>query len=113
MLITILIIFAVCFIIERTFAGWELPAVPTWTIRVLAINFVQLLVIIIAGFSWEKWLSAFSLWHLSDSVPNWLGGIIAYFIATFISTGGIDGGMKVIFYGGIFIKFITVHSVSR
>src|ERR1700733_3374361 len=84
MLIIILVTFAVCFLVERIFAGWKLPEVPTWTIRVLSINFVQLLVIIIAGFSWEKWFSRFSLFQLSIYVPNWLGGIIAYFVATFI-----------------------------
>ncbi len=77
-------LFCRLFHLERLIPGWKLPQVPTWTIRVLAINFVQLLVVVIAGFSWEKWLSACSLFHLSAVVPNWLGGVIAYIIATFI-----------------------------
>jgi len=84
MLIVILICFALCFIIEKSAPGWKLPAVPTWTIRVLAINFVQLLVVTLAGFSWEKWLSPYSAFHLSHYVPAWAGGTIAYVIATFI-----------------------------
>jgi sterol desaturase/sphingolipid hydroxylase (fatty acid hydroxylase superfamily) len=84
MLIIILICFAVCFLVEKLTPGWKLPEVPTWTIRVLAINFAQLLIIVVAGYSWEKWLSAFSVFHLSRYVPGWAGGIIAYFIATFI-----------------------------
>jgi sterol desaturase/sphingolipid hydroxylase (fatty acid hydroxylase superfamily) len=84
MLIIILISFAICFIIERLTPGWKLPEVPTWTIRVLAINFAQLLIVTIAGYSWEHWLSFTSVFHLSTAVPNWAGGIIAYFIATFI-----------------------------
>ena len=84
MLPVIFAVFACCFLLERMILGWKLPAVPTWTIRVLAINFVQLIVVIVAGFTWEKWLSAYSVFHLSNSVGDVAGGIIAYVIATFI-----------------------------
>lgn len=84
MLSTILVCFTVCFIIERLLPGWNLPQVPKWTIRVLSINFCQLIVVVAAGYSWERWLSSFSLLKLSHFVPNWVGGLIAYFIATFI-----------------------------
>lgn len=84
MLIIILSCFTVCFLIEKLTPGWKLPEVPTWTIRVLAINFVQLFVVVAAGYSWEKWLTGWSLFHVSHYMPNWLGGVLAYFIATFI-----------------------------
>lgn len=84
MLLVILIVFACCFLIERIKPGWKLKPVPTWTIRVLAVNFVQLIVVVVAGFTWEKWLSGASFFHLSKFVPGWAGGLIAYFIATFI-----------------------------
>lgn len=84
MLPVIIGVFAFCFILERMIPGWKLPSVPTWTIRVLAINFVQLIVVVVAGFTWEKWLSAYSLFHLSEHVGPIAGGCIAYFIATFI-----------------------------
>ena len=84
MLIIILSCFAICFLIERLVPGWKLPEVPTWTIRVLAINFVQLAIVVVAGFSWEKWLSGSSAFHLSRHMPNWVGGIVAYSIATFL-----------------------------
>jgi sterol desaturase/sphingolipid hydroxylase (fatty acid hydroxylase superfamily) len=84
MLIIIFIAFAVCFLIERLNMGWKLPEVPTWTIRVLGVNFIQLGVVLLAGLSWEKWLSSFSLFNLSEYVSPALGGIIAYFIATFL-----------------------------
>ena len=84
MLSIIFIAFAVCFLIERFNLGWKLPEVPTWTIRVLAVNFVQLGVVLLAGISWEKWLSSWSLFHLSVYVSPVAGGTIAYFIATFI-----------------------------
>jgi len=84
MLIIILCVFAFCFVLERSIPGWKLPEVSTWTIRVLAINFVQLLIVTVAGFTWEKWLSAYSVFHMSKYVGNIGGGMIAYFIATFI-----------------------------
>ncbi|GAB3976443.1 sterol desaturase family protein [Spirosoma terrae] len=84
MLPIIFAVFACCFILERIIPGWKLPTVPTWTIRVLAINFIQLIVVVMAGFTWEKWLSAYSVFRLSDHVGNLGGGIIAYVIATFI-----------------------------
>lgn len=84
MLLIIFAAFALCYLIERLNPGWKLPQVPTWTIRVLAINFVQLCVVIIAGFTWERWLSSRSLFGLSDVCGPVAGGAIAYFIATFI-----------------------------
>src|SRR5258708_25153797 len=84
MLIIIFSVFGFCFLIERLIPGWKLPEVPTWTIRVLAVNFIQLGIVTLAGFTWEKWLSGWSVFHLSNHVSNIGGGIIAYFIATFI-----------------------------
>jgi sterol desaturase/sphingolipid hydroxylase (fatty acid hydroxylase superfamily) len=84
MLTLIFIAFAACFLLERAQPGWRLPKVRTWPARVLAINFVQLLVVLLAGISWERWLSEASLFHLSAHVPPLAGGLIAYFIATFV-----------------------------
>lgn len=111
MLPIIFISFAVCFLIERMNLGWKLPHVPTWTIRVLGVNFIQLAVVLLAGISWEKWLSAYSVFHISEYVPNVLGGIFAYFIAHLSFTGGTAGGMSRIFYGGISTKYTTVRNV--
>ncbi len=84
MLSIILIVFACCFVVERWMPGWNLPEVPTWTIRALAINFVQLLVVVVAGYTWEKWLSTFSIFHLSDVTHPLGGGFITYIISTFV-----------------------------
>jgi sterol desaturase/sphingolipid hydroxylase (fatty acid hydroxylase superfamily) len=84
MLGTTLLIFAGCFVIEKIFEGWKLPDVKTWHARVVAINFAQLGIITLAGFTWDKWFLDRSLFHLSDHVNPWLGGFIAYFIATFL-----------------------------
>jgi sterol desaturase/sphingolipid hydroxylase (fatty acid hydroxylase superfamily) len=73
-----------CFVLERTIPGWKLPRVKTWPFRVVLINLVQLGVVLLAGFTWEKWLSAQSLFHLSEYVSPAMGGVLAYFIATFV-----------------------------
>jgi sterol desaturase/sphingolipid hydroxylase (fatty acid hydroxylase superfamily) len=84
MLLTILIIFAACFLLERAMPGWGLPKVRTWPLRVLLINGVQLCVILLAGVSWEIWLSSWSVFSLSTYTSPVIGGFIAYFIATFV-----------------------------
>lgn len=80
----ILLCFALCFAIERLMPGWKLPSVPTWPARVLMINAVQFCVLLIAGVAWERWFQSRSFLHLSAYVSPSAGGLIAYFIATFI-----------------------------
>lgn len=77
-------VFVGCFALERAFPGWPLPRVRTWPMRVLLINAAQLGVVLLAGVSWERWLSSTSLFRLSDHVSPAVGGLIAYFIATFV-----------------------------
>ena len=84
MLHLILAAFIICILIEQFKVGWKLPKVPTWTIRVLVINFFQLLIVLIAGISWEKWCQSYSLFHLSYYLSDWVGGFVAYFIGTFV-----------------------------
>lgn len=76
--------FAFCFLIERAFPGWPLPRVRTWWVRVLAINAVQLAVVLTAGLTWERWFSSASIFHLSRHMGPEAGGIASYFIATFV-----------------------------
>jgi sterol desaturase/sphingolipid hydroxylase (fatty acid hydroxylase superfamily) len=84
MLSIVFAVFAACFILERMIPGWRLPAVRTWPLRVVLINAVQLGVVVLAGLSWERWLSSSSLLHLSDHMGPTAGGMLAYFIATFV-----------------------------
>lgn len=83
MLAVILVAFAFCFLLERIIPGWKLPHVREWPARVLAINGVQCAVVLLAGLTWERWLSGRSLFHLS-TLPALAGGAMAYFIATFV-----------------------------
>jgi sterol desaturase/sphingolipid hydroxylase (fatty acid hydroxylase superfamily) len=84
MLALILAVFVMCFVLERLAPGWVLPKVRTWPLRVLAINAVQLGVVLLAGVTWERWLSGWSLFHLSAHVLPLVAGLLAYFVATFV-----------------------------
>ena len=84
MLTVIFCAFAFCFLLERAIPGWPLPRVRTWPIRVLLVNAVQLGVVLLGGLTWERWFSSASLFHLSSHVAPAVGGLIAYFIATFV-----------------------------
>ena len=73
-----------CLILERLTPGWKLTNVPTWWWRVGLANLFQLGIIMVAGMSWERWLSGRSLFALGHEIPAVLGGSIAYFIGTFV-----------------------------
>lgn len=84
MLTIIFAAFGACMLLERLAPGWTLPKVRTWPARVLLINAVQLGVVLAAGLTWERWLGSVSVFHLSDRLNPAGGGILAYFIATFV-----------------------------
>lgn len=84
MLKVLLVIFVICFVIERLIPGWKLPHVKTWPIRVLLLNLVQIGVVTLAGYTWELWFSTWSIFQISNYLSPLSGGLIAYFIATFV-----------------------------
>jgi sterol desaturase/sphingolipid hydroxylase (fatty acid hydroxylase superfamily) len=84
MLTTIFAAFGACLLLERFVPGWGLPRVRTWPLRVLALNAVQLGVVLLAGFSWERWCQGVSLFGLSRMLPAGAAGLAAYFVATFV-----------------------------
>lgn len=62
----------------------KLPRVPTWPQRALLVNAAQLAVVLLAGPSWERWLSGTALLPLPGTWSPWAGGAVAYLIATFV-----------------------------
>ena len=84
MLRVILAVFVFCFVLERVMPGWRLPKVRGWPLRVIAINAVQLGVVLLAGLTWERWFASTSLLQLSRYLGPIAGGLTAYFIATFV-----------------------------
>src|SRR5213083_530465 len=84
MLVYVFLILAFCFVLESFAPGWKLPKVSTWSIRVILVNIAQLGIVLLAGVTWEKWLSSSSVFHLGLQTSPVLGGITGYFIATFV-----------------------------
>ena len=84
MLISLFSVFLICMIIETCWPGWVLPRVETWPIRVVTINLVQILIVWVAGLTWETWLSSWSVLNLSSHLSIFSGGLLAYFLATFV-----------------------------
>jgi sterol desaturase/sphingolipid hydroxylase (fatty acid hydroxylase superfamily) len=73
-----------CFVLERIIPGWALPRVKTWRLRVVLVNLVQLGIILMAGVTWEVWLSSWSVFGYSRELSPIAGGVLAYFVATFV-----------------------------
>lgn len=71
-------------ILERIIPDQKLPHVKGWWTRVIIINILQLGVVILGGYTWDKWLQKASLFTLSEHTSPAVGGLIAYFILTFI-----------------------------
>lgn len=72
-------------LLERLIPDQDLPRVPGWWGRVIALNVAQAGVVIVAGLTWESWLQKASLldgdtWFDSP-VP---GGFLAYLLITFV-----------------------------
>lgn len=84
MMAWICVAFAGFSMLETFVPGWRMPRVRTWPVRVIAINAVQLGVVMLAGVTWERWFQRASIFGLGDAVPAWAAGLGAYFVATFV-----------------------------
>lgn len=85
MIITLLVAIALILIlIERRLPAEELPQVRAWLPRMMTLNLAQALIVLAAGVSWDLWFQKASIFTLSNHMPVWLQGFLAYFISTFI-----------------------------
>jgi len=69
--------------LERILPGRDLPRTPHWFLRAMFFNSMQLLIIILAGLTWSRWLDRINLVDLGD-LPGFTQGLIAWFIGTFV-----------------------------
>ncbi len=84
MLPLLIVVFCACVVFERLHPGWPLPPVRSWPYRVLAINAIQIAIVLLAGVTWERWLQSASVFNLEVHLPPLLAGFVAYFVATFV-----------------------------
>jgi len=83
----IIIIAVAMIIIERLWPGSSLPNVKGWWLRIALVNAVQLGLVILAGFTWDRWLGSVSLLHLSAWYGDVVAGVIAYLVSTLVYYG--------------------------
>ena len=84
MLIAILCVAALYLVLERLIPGTQQPEVRGWRSRAFAINLAQLCVVLLAGLTWERGLSSWSLLTLPPALGSVAAGLVAYFISTFV-----------------------------
>ncbi|STP10077.1 Uncharacterised protein [Legionella bozemanae] len=113
MLKIVFALFLICFVIERLVPGWKLPHVKTWPIRVVLLNLVQIGVVTLAGYTWELWFSAWSIFICHIIYLLTLVVFLPILSQLLCSIGGIEHVMNLIFYGLGFIRSIIVHKGLR
>lgn len=74
-------------IVEKLWPAMGLPRVRAWWARVIFCNGIQLGIVILAGHTWDHWLSQVSLFRLQDHLGDLSSAFIAYFFSTFIYYG--------------------------
>ena len=84
MLYIIVAIGILLMILERIIPDQKLPHVKGWWTRVIVINVVQVGIIFLGKRSWDIWLKHISLFDLTNNLTAWAGGLLAYFITTFV-----------------------------
>jgi len=72
------------FVLERVLPGRDLPETSGWYARAVILNSCQFAIVILAGFSWNRWLQGWSLLRIPRSTPSVLVGFLGWFIGTFV-----------------------------
>lgn len=71
-------------VMERIRPGRELPHSRGWYLRAVMMNLAQLGVVILAGYTWDRWLQGVSLLRIEPMMPAPVQGFLAWFVGTFI-----------------------------
>jgi|LULL01.1.fsa_nt_gb sterol desaturase/sphingolipid hydroxylase (fatty acid hydroxylase superfamily) len=77
-------LFLLFFVSEKIFPARKLMQVQTWFKRVIFINIFQIIIIIIAGISWDKFFMKSSFLNLSDYYTDFTSALLSYLVITFI-----------------------------
>lgn len=80
----LIVVVALFFLAERIIPGRNLPNSGGWYIRAIFLNLCQLAIVILAGLTWEIWLSGASFLSISEEMPAYAQGMLSWFIGTFV-----------------------------
>lgn len=69
--------------VERLKPGRNFPTVRGWWVRAIAVNFVQVGIVFLAGTTWDGWLVRNRPWS-ADALGLAGGAIVGYVVTTFI-----------------------------
>jgi sterol desaturase/sphingolipid hydroxylase (fatty acid hydroxylase superfamily) len=85
MLVTIVVIGFVFLAAERLWPDQDLPHAPGWWLRAALGNLGQLVIVVLAGQSWDHLLREASLLDLgARGWPAWAEGVVGYVVASFV-----------------------------
>ncbi len=84
MLVPIIVLGAGLIIVERVFPARALPVVRGWWWRVAVFNAAQLGVVVLAGYTWDRWLGGVSLLRLGVTLSVAQGALAGYLVSTFV-----------------------------
>ncbi len=71
-------------VLEHYWPANTLPKVRNWWGRVILTNSIQILLVYIAGISWDRWFQGASLFQLKWHWGTWGSAVINYIVVTFI-----------------------------
>jgi sterol desaturase/sphingolipid hydroxylase (fatty acid hydroxylase superfamily) len=78
------ILFLVFFTLEKLSPARKLNNVKTWYKRVVFINIIQVLIIVLAGQTWDKFFMSSSLLKISHHLAPIYAALVGYLVITFI-----------------------------
>lgn len=85
MLVAIVGIGLLLMLFERLAPDRVLPKVPGWWARVIVLNAGQLGIVVLAGYTWDRFLSRVSLFAIGPlGLAPAVQGLIGYFVASFV-----------------------------
>lgn len=115
--ICLIIILGIIMILERIFPDQKLKPVDGWWKWVIFINLFQLFAVILAIFTWEKWLQNTNYYksvtdfHLKDYLSPFWCGCVAYFVNQWLFYHWHKARHEVYLFWILFHQFH--HSASR
>lgn len=75
---------ALFLLIERLWPANKLPTSRGWWKRIALVNIAQVGVVILAGYTWDRWFQSYSLLHFRDHLSTFWSATICYVLSTFI-----------------------------